>query len=615
MLTGKRAFQGKTAIEVLNAILKEEPPELEDMERHFLPGLERVVQHCLEKNPPEQFQSASDLAFALSALATPSGSRPDASSESRLVATASRFKWRAQPLWIAATAVLLVTTLALTLLYFRREPAATSAIRFSIHPPGKKAFDATVREFHPYSSALSPDGERLALVTMDEGRTQLWVHSFDMLSAQPLAGAEGARNPFWSPDSRFIGFFADGKLKKIEAASGPPQTLCQATRWGTAATWNREGVILFSADFSIYRVSAEGGEPALVSKPDQTGEVHHLWPCFLPDGRHFVFTAGGLSKQANDLYIGSLDSSEIKPLLKDASRAVYAPQGYLLYVRDGALLAHPFDARALRFTGEAILLAEGLWYFRPVGIADFSVSETGRLAYRAGTNVSRLVWFDRRGVEIGSIGEPKDYQRPRLSPNDQSVAVEVADPRTGTTDIWNYELSRGASRLTFEPGMENSPIWSPGGRQVVFAYDPDGPPHLYQKSLHETGRGEMLVPLSGGVQWPYDWTLDGQFLIYGDGAAKTGEGLMFLPMSGDRKPARFLGTQFNETEARFSPDGRWVAYGSDETGRSEVYVRSFPGATEKRQISTAGGTSPRWRRDGKEGLDRCFGHPIQRTGK
>jgi Tol biopolymer transport system component len=599
MLTGKRAFQGKTAIEVLNSILKEEPPELENLQRNFTPALGQVVRHCLEKNPPERFQSATDLAFALSALASPSGIRSDATGEGGLVAIASRFKRGAQQFWIATTAFLLIATVALSLLYYRRAPGAANAIRFSIYPPEQMAFDAAAREL-PHSMSVSPDGERLAFVTMSEGRTQLWVRALGSLSAQPFAGAEGARYPFWSPDSRFIGFFADGKLKKIEAAGGPPQTLCQAPRWGTIATWNREGIILFSTHFSIYRVSAEGGEPALVNKPDQTGEVHHLWPSFLPDGRRFIFTAGGKSKQATDLYLGSLDSDKITLLLRDASRAAYAPPGYLLYVRDGALLAHPFDVEVTRFTGEPILLDEGLWYFKPIGSADFSVSETGVLAYRTGTNVSRLIWFDRRGVEIGSTSEPKDYQRPRLSPNGHSFAVEVADPRNGTTDIWNYALSRSATRLTFEPGMENSPIWSPGGRQIVFAYDPDGPPHLYQKSLSETGRGEMLVPVSGGVQWPYDWTPNGQYLIYGDIEEKTGENLMYLAMSGERKPTRFLDSQFDETDARFSPDGRWVAYVSDETGRSEVYVCTFPGATDKRKISTAGGTSPRWRRDGTE---------------
>ncbi len=599
MLAGQRPFEGASAVEVMNAILKQDPPDVPASERHGShPGLERVSRHCLEKDPHARFQSASDLAFAIDALATTSGARAAAANEARAGVMPSRGLLRA--FWIGATAVLLVTTLALGWLYLRRVPTiATGAIRFSIPPPEKMAF--TRLTDIPYSVAVSPDGQRLALIVMAEGHTQLWIRSLGGLAAQPLAGTDGAGYPFWSPDSRYIGFFADGKLKKIDAAGGSPQSLCDAPRWGTAATWNRDGVILFSTIAEgIYRVSAEGGTPALVRKPRQPNE-QYFWPSFLPDGRHFLFLLGVTSPR--DLYLGSLDSDETQVLVKDASRAVYAPPGYLLYVRDGSLLAHAFDARTVRLTGEPILIAEGLWYFKPTGTADYAVSDNGVLTYRAGTSVSRLVWFDRRGVEIGTVGERKDYEVPRISPDGQSIAVNVKDPRTGTTDVWTYDLSRGLSaRVTFEPLMENGPVWSPDGRRIVFAADVGGPPHLYQKTVSETGSGELLVPLSGWVQWPNDWSLDGRFIIYGDGDPKTGEDLTILSLEGDRKPRPFLRTQFNEVEARFSPDGRWVAYVSDESGRSEVYVRSFAEAGQgaKRQISIAGGTSPRWRRDGRE---------------
>ncbi len=308
-----------------------------------------------------------------------------------------------------------------------------------------------------------------------------------------------------------------------------------------------------------------------------------LWPHFLPDGRHFLFTALGEADKDNDLYVGSLDSGESRLLVKDASRATYAPPGYLLYVRDGTLLAQPFDGRALRLTGDPMPIADQLLYFWPTGAADFSVSENGVLAYRAGASITRLAWFDRRGAEVGSVGAPNDYQLPRISPDGQSAAVGVIDPHTGTSDIWIYDLSRGAfTRFTSEPGGEESPVWSSDGRQIVFAADPDGPPHLHQKALHETRSGAVLLPLSGWVQSSYDWTRDGRFILYGDGAAKTGEDLMLLPMFGERKPTPFLRTRFNEVDARFSPDGRWIAYVSDESGRSEVYVRSFQGAARAR---------------------------------
>jgi len=493
---------------------------------------------------------------------------------------------------------LLIIAVTLGWIYLRTPTAAPGAIRFSIPPPDKMAFQNLVDI--PYSVAVSPDGQRLALIIMSEGRTQLWVRPIDALAAQPLAGTEGAGNPFWSPDGRYIGFFADGKLKKIDAGGGSPQTLCDAPQWFAVATWSRDGVILFNAPAGIYRVSAEGGEPEIVREAGQTGQ-EYFWPSFLPDGRRFVFLAG--ISPARDLYAGSLDSGETTLLVKDASRAMYAPPGYLLYVRDGTLLAHPFDASARRFTDQPIVIAEGLWFFKPTGTADYSVSENGVLTYRAGTNVSQLTWLDRRGSEIGSVGSPKNYWTPRISPDEQSLAVGVADPRTGATDVWTYDLSRGQStRFTFEPFMEHGAIWSPDGRRLAFASSPDGPPHLYQKSVNDTESAAMLVPVSGFPQRPYDWTRDGRFIIYGDGEGQTGADLMILPLEGDRKPRPFLRTQFNEHEARFSPDGRWVAYVSDESGPSEVYVRPFPEDRQglKRQVSVGGGTSPRWRRDGTE---------------
>jgi Tol biopolymer transport system component len=611
MLSGRRAFWGETAAETMTAILKAEPPELAEAGRQIAPGIERLVRHCLEKRPEERFQSAGDLGFALEALSMPSDSRlsaaramPDAelsqtgTARWRRTIVGSRERWA----WMAATILFLLTTLAA--LYFRPAAREAGAIRFLIPPPENTTY--VPPSDLPYSVAVSPDGRRLAFVTTTEGKTRLWVRELSALSAQPLADTEGAACPFWSPDGRSIGFSAEGKLKRVEASGGPPQTLCHGSQWGAPAAWSRDGVILFaSGTEGIFRVSADGGEATQVTKPDRSrGEAHHLWPQFLPDGRHFLFLVGLVDKEGeahNDIYVGSLDSADTRPLLRGGSRAAYVPPGYLLYIRDGTLLARAFDAQALRFTGEPIQVAERLRYFQPTGDGDFSASEGGVLAYQAGAKLSRLAWFNRSGGEIGAVGAPGDYEAPRLSPDGQRVAVNMVDPRTGTTDIWIYELSRGTStRFTFEPGVENEPIWSSDGRSLAFAADRGGPPSLVLKTLSDPGSGEQLTQTSGWVQFAYDWSPDGKFIIYADGEAKTGNDLWVLPLAGSRKPAPFLRTQFNEGAARFSPDGRWIAYVSEESGRPEVYVRPFQGAAEKWKVSNAGGEEPRWRRDGRE---------------
>lgn len=607
LLSGRRAFQGKSAIEVLHAILNDDPPGLAEHDPQVPVALECIVRRCLEKEPEERFQSVRDIGFAIESFAAPSGSFAHAGALESSGTSAVSSPWakvgHERLTWMAVTALLAIIALVLAALSFRRSAEELRAIRFLISPPEKGAF--VPASDIPYSVAVSPDGRSLALVVATEGKTQLWVRSFEGLTAQPLAGTEGAATPFWSPDSRYIGFSAEGKLKKIEASGGPPQILCNASQWGNPATWNREGVILFAAGTDgIFRVSADGGDPTPVTKPAVSkGEIHHLWPCFLPDGRHFLFLIGQAMKDSgnNDLHVGSLDSPETKLLMHVDSRAAYALPGYLLYVRDGTLLAHPFDAKALRLTGNPIPLAEQLDYFQPTGDADYSVSESGVLAYKAGLALSRLTWVNRDGAESEAVGAPGNYHVPRFSPDGQKLVVSVTEARTGTTDLWIYELARGTStRFTFEPGVENEAVWSPDGQRIAFAADRGGPPSLQLKELADSGLGERLTQPSAWVQNIYDWSPDGKFIIYGDGEAKTSNDLWLLPMTGERKPAPFLRTNFNEVDARFSPDGHWVAYVSDESGRPEVYVRSFPGAAEKRKVSSGGGEQPRFTRDGKE---------------
>ena len=603
MLSGRRAFKGETAVETLNAILKEDPSDLCTVTGEIDLALERIVRHCLEKSPDERFQSARDLTFALESLLSSSTSVPPG-------LTMKRSRVRKHLPWIAAV-LLLLTSIVFAALFVRRGTTQASAVRFLVYPPNKGIFPSQ----SGMPSAISPDGQWLAMIVLTEGRTQLFVRSLDSTVPHLLVGTEDAQNPFWSPDSRSIGFFAAGTVKRVEVTGGFPQTICMAAVPKDIAngTWGRDGTILFTGagnkrgSLSILRVPAAGGEPALVTEPN-SNRNYYFWPQFLPDGRHFLllsFVVGTPNEheakdRESEILIGSLDSKETKFLLQAESRAVYAPPGYLLYVREGILLAHPFDAGKLTLTGEPFKVAESLLYFAPIGLADFSVSDNGVLAYEAATTSSTLVWYNRDGAQVGTVGTAADYNFPRLSPDGRQLAVSIREQRTGTTDVWTFDLSTGMqSRFTFDPGAEDSPVWSKDGRQIAFAADKRAPPYVHVKGLDDAGGGEPVTE-PGLVQIPLDWTQteEGQFIMFLEvGIAETGEDLMLLPLFGDHKPQPFLNTQFNESDARFSPSGKWVAYVSNESGRNEVYVRALKGSGEKWQISTGGGSSPRWRQE------------------
>jgi len=465
--------------------------------------------------------------------------------------------------------------------------------------------------------AVSPDGRRIAFVARPpEGASLLWVRPFDAPSAQPLAGTEGAYFPFWSPDSRFLGFFAAGKLKKIEASGGPAQTLCDAP-FGYGGTWNRNGVILFaSSDYDpIHRVADSGGAASPVTRVDEgQGETSHIWPLFLPDGRHFLYLgflgrASPGQREGYGVYLGSLDSKDRRLLMHAQSNVAYAPsasessQGHLLFLRDRTLLARPFDAERLEFTGEAFPVAEQVHFFGAADSAIFSVSDNGILAYQpsAGGELSRLLWFDRGGKQLESVGDAADYDHPRLSHDGRRVAVVVADPQTANTDIWIYDLSRRVStRFTFVPAVNLAPIWSPDDSRIVFASNRKGLHDLYQKAASGAGNDELLLS-SAIASMPLDWSREGGLIAFRsvDMKPKTGGDIGVFSVA-DRKMTPFLSTPFNEGQSQFSPDGRWMAYASDESGRAEVYVQAFPASNGKWQISSAGGSQPRWRRDGKE---------------
>ncbi|MGH9316719.1 MAG: protein kinase domain-containing protein, partial [Thermoanaerobaculia bacterium] len=439
MATGKKAFSGTSQASLISAIMKEDPSPISAVEPASPAALDRVVKTCLAKDPEERWQNAADIKRELKWVAE--GSQAGVSGPS-----ATRRKNRARLSW-GLTAVAVLLAAAAIVRYDRRSAGFTRPMRSSIDLPEKSALRA---------AALSPDGSRLVFVARDSsGKNLLWIRPLDSLAVQPLPGTENPSFPFWSPDSRFIGFFADGKLKKINASGGPPQTLFDAPV-NRGGTWNREGVILFTpvAEGPLYRVSASGGLPTPVTRLDPSrGETSHRWPFFLPDGQHFLYLVAsfGGPKEKTGIYVGSLDSKEEKLLVRANSSVAYAPsfakasEGYLLFFRERNLLAQPFDAKGLRITGDPFPVAEEIQYFPQVYSALFSVSENGVLLYqaRSASGGSQLVWFDRNGKQIGSLGAPGDQANPRISPDGKRVALDIIDPQTRNMDIWIYESSGG----------------------------------------------------------------------------------------------------------------------------------------------------------------------------
>lgn len=588
MLSGRRAFRGESSADTISAILREDPPDLSSTNPNINPSLERVVTHCLEKNPEERFHSARDLAFAIEAL---SGSTNISGSTIIGAVPTARRQLPQRLAWITA-ALFLLAALVLGVLYFRRVPSEERLVRFVVGIP-ERTTDIS-------SPLISPDGHTLALLATSEGKRFIYIRPLDALAAQRLNGTDDAYLPFWSPDGRYLGFFANGKLKKIEVTGGPAQTLCDAKE-AAGGTWNREGIIIFGLNNNgIVRVSAAGGSPTLVLKLDESRkELLHSYPFFLPDGRHFLFQTWNGRSEDSSIFVASLDGGERKLLLKNDSNVAYAAPGYLLFARDTTLLAQPFDASKLQLNGEPFPVVEQVTFSAGIGYSNFSVSENGTMVFWSGSATNRqLAWFDRSGKQLSSVGPPGEYNDVVLSPDEKRAALQRDD---GTnSDIWLMDLTRGVPlRFTFNAALEDDPVWSPDGSLIVFNTSRDGARGLYRKVSSGAGNEELLVKAEA-VTNGSDWSPDGRFIVFESADPRTGSDLWVVPLFGDMKPYPVLQTEFNETHGHFSPDGRWLAYVSNESGRDEVYVQSFPPSGGKWQVSTGGGAQPHWRRDGKE---------------
>jgi len=605
MLTGTRAFDGEDMAETLGAVIHKEPAW------SALPAdtpsyLRTLLRRCLQKDPKKRLPHIGiarieiDEGPAADALVpTPVG----AAQPPRGLGSNARIAWLVAAVSVAAALALAVA------MSLPREAVDTRVTRASILLPDGVALATPV----PGSRfSLSPDGLKLAFIGTDGAGQRLWVRQIEAVTAQALAGTEGVVLAKWSPDSRSLAFVAGGRLRKIDAAGGPPITLAdKATVWGLA--WSAEDAILFVPEERgpLFRVSASGGAPSPVTMLDQaSGDTAHINPVFLPDGRHFLYVARGNTTDLNEaraVYAGSLGPAEEPRVVLQGggSNAQYA-SGYLLFLRDTTLMAQPFDADRLELGGEAVPLAEQLQVGGTTGSnGAFGVSQTGTLVYQTGSAEirSQLVWFDRSGKQVGTLGEPADQMSVELSPDGTRVLVSLLDPARRARDLWIYDVRRSLrTRFTFDPGDEVTGTWSPDGSRVVFNARRNRFFDLYQKASSGAGPEERLLS-DDQDKFPYSWSEGGGAVAYGNlpgSGGPTLQNLWTVPLIGDRKPAVSLQTEFNESRPHFSPDGRWIAYESNESGRSEIYVTSFPDRSGKWQVSTAGGTFSRWRRDGRE---------------
>jgi serine/threonine protein kinase len=595
MATGRKAFAGKSQASVISAIMTAEPPTIATLQPMTPSALDHVVQVCLAKGPDERWQSARDIERELKWIAE---SRPYQRRESSTIHQSKR----EMITWIAA-AIFGSVSIALGWTWLTQRPVESATIRFQFQPP--LPFPPTSSSPNP---AISPDGTRIVFaVSSESGPTVLAIRRLDTLETRILPRTENTQTSrFWSPDSRFLGFFADGKLQTIDASGGPPHELCDALGAGVSGTWNRDGTILFASRGGLFSIPARGGTRTQVTALDAgQHEKWHLAPWFLPDGRHFLFVAGPPPM----LYVGAMNSTERTRLGSVDSKAQYVKPGYLLFVRQGILLAQAFDPERLATTADPIQVAEGVGHNVGDMTAAFGASDAGVLAYRVGGAGIRqqLIWFDRSGRRIGQVGRLDSYLGLDLSPDASFLAVNRRSATGG--DIWVFDTTReGSSRLTLDESRQYAaPIWSPDGKGVLYAAH-EGQRGLFQKSARSASNEVLLTLMDDGSLLPTDWSKDGRVVLFERFDAATGRDIWMLPLSGERKPRPILNGPAAEGYGTLSPDGRWIAYTSNESGRFEIYVQRFPPTGEHWPVSTTGATQPRWRGDGKElffiGMDR-----------
>jgi len=594
MLTGQRAFPGKSQLSVASAILEKEASPISSIKPMTPPALDHAIKKCLAKVPDERWQSASDLSSELKWIAE-GGSQ--VTSGTGDAAKGIRARWRGALLWGVASLVLAAIT-GLAIWNLKTLPLGPVSRTMITLPPGQR-----LAALDQPAVVLSPDGTRLAYVATQGGPQQIYLRAMDSLEARAIPGTEGATAPFFSPDGQWLGFFAGNKLKKVPVSGGAVLTLGETTFVG-GASWGSQGMIAFAPSWAsvLQQMSDAGGPPQRLTRLEK-GEFSHRWPEFLPGGKAVLFatTESSFNWTNAQVAVQTDGTGGRRNLIQSATHPRYAPSGHLLYAQGGSLMAVPFDHQQLAVMGAAVPVVERVLQSRTSGAAQYSFSTTGSLVYVPGgiqEDERRLVWVTRNGAEVPLAVPAHAYIFPRLSPDGRRVAVVIAEQEA---QVWLHDLSRETlTRFTFEGNRNLNSVWTPDGKRIAFLSNKEGPGKsaIYWQWADGSGGLERLAN-SEYARVPMSWSPDGQLLAFMENNPTTGYDIWVLRLA-DRKAQPFLRTPFNESVPRFSPDGRWLAYISNESGRYEIYVQPYPGPGGKWQISTEGGTEPAWNPNGRE---------------
>jgi eukaryotic-like serine/threonine-protein kinase len=598
MATRKPAFEGKSQISIASAILEKDPAPVRSLRPTTPPSLDRAIRTCLAKDPDERWQSCADLKQELQWIAQ-EDLRPAGSGGSGALIKNSRLAWA-----VAAGAILAIVILALWQL--RAARPSRPVVAQIVLPAGLK-----MNSLGDASGAIviSPDGSRVVFSAADsEGGTRLYVRAMDATAVTPLNGTDGATFPFWSPDSRSVGFFSGGKMKRIDISAGTPLTICNAAV-ARGGSWGRDGTIIFTpgVNTGIWKVAATGGTPVEIIKVEQPQYTTYRWPWMLPDSKHFLYLAANHNQPNgpdNKIFYASLDGKENRPLFQNAGNAIYS-SGYLLYARGTALMAQAFDPDSGRISGDPMVLNDAVQLDGSIWRATITASDAGSMVYESGGAAARLqlTWYDRKGKQLSMLDSTDSPWQVQLSPDQKKLAVDYGELQ-GWIAI--HDLSQKISRrLTFGDETARDPVWSPDGSQIAYARHQQAGLAATIVSKPASGAAAAVQLMPGGPELDLelcDWSRDGRNLLFQRGKAGVGDGqdLWVLPLNGDRKPYPYFTAPGDQTQAQFSPDGRWVAFSSNESGRFEVYVAPFPWSGAKWQISNTGAQAPRWRSDGKE---------------
>jgi eukaryotic-like serine/threonine-protein kinase len=602
MATGKRPFQGKSQLSLASAILEQDPTPISSLNPRVPAAFEHVVTTCLQKNPDDRFQCANDIKLQLQWVARTKPAEKVAGNSSSSAEAGAASPVRRFLVW--ATAVMAGLLLGVIAGFILHRPAPAASIRMVINPPDKSQINLSGDNAGP--PVISPDGSMIAFAATDlNGKTTIWVRPTNSLDAHQVKDTDGAIFPFWSFDSGSIAFFADGKLKVVEISGGSAQVIADAG-YGRGGAWGADGIIVYApaTQDGLYRIKANGGAPTPLTTLDINQHTSHRWPFFLPDGKHFLYVAinHDASKLANDtVYYASVDGKVNKPVLKSKSNAIYA-DGYLLFASNEQLLAQPFNASSGTLSGEPQTLAKDVANDPTTWHMDVAAADNGLLLYGTGGGdygTLELYWVDRGTKKQSTIAKGlTNVNALRLSPQGDRIALEMDN---GVSDIWVHDLARDIrTRLTFGPIFNNTPLWSPDGKWIVYTSNRNGKFQLFRKPSDGGGAEEELLS-DDHLLFPGDWSHDGKYIVYARGIPGA-QDIWALPLEGDRKPFQVVPTTPGtfRNDPKLSPDGHWLAYLSNESGSAGIYVSGFRGGTGKWQVSANQGLHPLWSRDGKE---------------